>query len=125
MQRARLAILTALALSAGCRHLAANDDVPAVLVAPTAEVRAELRAALAAALGQAPAAIAEDALTRTNVLIIERAPVRDIGNVPAAGRTLEPNVHRFELVLAARECVLLRPADAWRMRIASATCRPL
>jgi hypothetical protein len=124
MHRVLAAILT-LALAAGCRHLAADAEQPAVLVDPTDAVRAELRAALTAALGQAPVAIADDALTQTNVLIIERAPVRDLEGRPLDGRVLEPTVHRFELVLASSECVLVRRGDAWRMRLASAVCRPM
>jgi hypothetical protein len=124
MQRV-LAVVLALAVAAGCRHLAAEEEQPAVLVDPTESVRAELRAALTAALGQAPVAIADDALTQTNVLIIERAQIRGPDGRPLDGRVLEPTVHRFELVLAASECVLVRPGDAWRMRLTSAQCRPL
>jgi hypothetical protein len=124
MQRVLAAIL-ALAIAAGCRHLAADEQQPAVLVDPTDSVRAELRAALTAALGRAPVAIADDALTQTNVLIIERAPLRGPDGRPLDGRVLEPTVHRFELVLVSSECVLVRPSDAWRMRLASAICAPL
>ena len=115
----------ALTIAAGCGHLAANDDQPAVLVDPTDAVRAELRAALTAALGQAPVAIAADALTQTNVLVIDRAPVRELENRPLDGRVLEPTAQRFELVLASGECVLVRPSDSWRMRLAGAACAPL
>ena len=125
MQHARSVAVLAFVIAAACRHLAADDDRPAVLVAPTDAVRAELRAALAAALGQAPVAIADDALTQTNVLVIERAPVRELENRPLDGRVIEPTAQRFELVLVAGECVLLRPVDSWRMRLASATCKPL
>jgi hypothetical protein len=124
MQRV-LAAFVVLAIAAGCRHLAADEEQAAVLVEPTDAVRAELRAALTAALGQAPVAIAGDALTQTNVLIIERAPVRGPEGRPLDGRVLEPTVHRFELVLASSECVLVRPSDSWRMRLASAVCRPM
>jgi hypothetical protein len=124
MQRVLAAVVT-LAIAAGCRHLAAEEEQAAVLVDPTEEVRAELRAALTAALGQAPVAIADDALTQTNVLIIERAPVRDLEGRPLDGRVLDPTVHRFELVLASSECVLVRPSDSWRMRLVSAQCRPM
>jgi hypothetical protein len=119
------AALTAFVMLAGCRHVATGEEAPALLVDPTAAVRAELRAALTAALGRAPVAIADDALTQTNVLIIERAPVRELEDRPLDGRVLEPTVQRFELVLASGECVLLRRSDSWRMRLATATCRPL
>jgi hypothetical protein len=124
MQRV-FAVALALTIAAGCGHLAAEDEQPAVLVDPTDAVRAELRAALTAALGQAPVAIAGDALTQTNVLIIDRAPVRELENRPLDGRVLESTAQRFELVLASGECVLIRPSDAWRMRLTTATCRPM
>ena len=76
-------------------------------------------------LGQAPVAIAADALTQTNVLVIDRAPVRELENRPLDGRVLEPTAQRFELVLASGECVLVRPSDSWRMRLAGAACAPL
>ncbi|HEY7671902.1 MAG TPA: hypothetical protein VIC71_06775 [Gammaproteobacteria bacterium] len=124
MHRVSAAFL-ALAIAAGCGHLAADEERPAVLVAPTDAVRAELRAALTAALGQAPVAIADDALTQTYVLIIDRAPVRELENRPLDGRVLESTAERFELVLTSGECVLRRPSDSWHMRLASATCRSM
>jgi hypothetical protein len=124
MQRAFAAVLV-ITIAAGCGHLAADEEQPAVLVDPTDEVRAELRVALTAALGQAPVAIAADALTETNVLIIDRAPVRELENRPLDGRVVESTAQRFELVLASGECVLHRPSDSWRMRLATATCAPL
>ena len=125
MTARRSALAAALGVLAGCGHLGASEEVPAVLVDPTDAVRAELRAALTAALGQAPVAIADDALTQTNVLVIDRAPVRDLANRPLDGRVVAPTAQRFELVLASGGCVLLRPADAWRMRLAGANCKPL
>jgi hypothetical protein len=124
MQRS-LALVLVVAIAAGCGHLAADDEQPAVLVDPTDAVRAELRAALTAALGQTPIAIADDALTETNVLIIDRAPVRELENRPLDGRVLESTAQRFELVLAVGECVLVRPSDSWRMPLATAVCTPL
>jgi hypothetical protein len=120
-----LAAVLALTLAAGCGHLAADEGRPAVLVDPTDEVRTELRAALTAALGQAPVAIADDALTQTNVLIIDRAPIRDLENRPLDGRIVESTAQRFELVVTSDECVLQRPSDSWSVRLASATCRPM
>jgi hypothetical protein len=124
MTRASFAAVLALGLAVGCQHLPA-DERPAVIVDPTDAVRTELRAALTSALGRAPVAIADDALTKTNVLIIERAPVRELENRPLDGRVLESSAQRFELVSAAGECVLVRPSDSWRMRLASAVCAPL
>jgi hypothetical protein len=113
--------LGALALIAACRSVAAGET-PAVLVAPSEAVHAELVAALGTALG-APPVVAADALTQTNVLIIDRAAPRP-PNAALTGRTLGVTAQRFELVLDAGACVLVRPADGWRARLSSAECRP-
>jgi hypothetical protein len=109
-------------ISAGCRHLPAGDDVPAVLVEPTPAARAELLDVLRAALGGAPLTLADDALTRSSVLLIEREPR---GPDALAGRTVEASVHRFELVLNAGRCELVRRADAWRAPLTRARCVPV
>lgn len=116
------AIAAALLAGTGCRHLAAGDDVPAVLVNPTPAARAELLETLSAALNGAPITIADDALTRESVLLIERAPPR--GRDALGGRTIETAVHRFELVVDDGRCALVRRADAWRAPLPSATCVP-
>lgn len=123
MTRATTLVLAALAALAGCRSLAA-DDVPAVLVAPNVAVRAELVEALRAALGQAPVALASDALTRSSVLTIDRAPAGRPPNPDASGRRLEIEAQRFQLVVAGGACVLVRPADGWRRALPTARCRP-
>ena len=113
------ALTAALFVLAGCGQAPVRPDAAAVLVAPSSAVRAELRAALTAALGTAPVALAEDALTLTNVLIVDRARPRE----PAlAGRTVEASVQRFELVLTDGRCVLTRPADGGRWPLAEAVC---
>ena len=111
----------ALIVVTACRSVAA-DDRPAVLVAPSEAVHAELVGALGTALG-VPPVVAADALTQTSVLIIDRAAPRP-PNSALTGRTLETTAQRFELVLDADGCVLVRPADGWRARLPSAQCRP-
>jgi hypothetical protein len=112
------------AAAAGCGHLGASEDVPAVLVSPTAAVRTELRAALTEALGRAPVAIADEALTQTSVLVIERGPIREPANRPLTGRTVDADVQRFELVVNDGQCALLRASDGWRKQLAQARCTP-
>jgi len=122
--RTAIGLAAAIAAASGCGHLAAGEDVPALLVAPTPAVRAELRAALTDALGIAPRAIAEDALTRTSVLVIERA-VAEAANRPLTGRTVDTGaVQRFQLVVNDGRCILVRPADGWRAALPAAACTP-
>ena len=117
-------LLATLAAAAGCRHLGASEDVPAILVAPSEDARAEILAALTEALGRAPIAVADDALTQTSVLVIERAAPREPPNRPLTGRTVDASVERFELVLNDGECALVRAADGWRKPLAHARCIP-
>jgi hypothetical protein len=124
LTRATTLALAALSALAGCRSLAADEDVPAVLVAPNAAVRAELAEALRAALGQRPIALASDALTRSSVLIIDRAPAGRPPNPDATGRRLEIGAQRFRLVVSGDRCVLVRPTDGWRRPLPTARCRP-
>jgi hypothetical protein len=112
------------AAAAGCGHLGASEDVSAVLVNPTEAVRTELRAALTEALGRAPVAIADDALTQTSVLVIERGPIKEPANRPLTGRTLDADVQRFQLIVNDGQCALLRASDGWRKALTQARCAP-
>ena len=118
------AVLAALLATTGCGHLTASEDAPAVLVAPSSAVRAELVAALTTALGAAPVALADDALMRTSVLVIDRAAPREARSRPLTGRTLESTAQRFELVVNDGRCALTRAADGARWPLPSAVCRP-
>jgi hypothetical protein len=108
------ALVELLVVSSGCRHLAAGEDVPAVLRAPTSAARSDLLEALRSALGGVTPALADDALTNSSMLIIDRARL--------TGRTLDSTAQRFQLVVNDGRCILVRPADAWRTPLPNATC---
>lgn len=115
MRTAPPASLLALALAllaAGCRTAApaagaspGTRDVPAVIVEPDDASRAALASAVSAALQGAPVTLADDALTRSSTLVVERAQVRDPAGVPISGRELAPP-ERFQLVKRGGACVL-------------------
>lgn len=114
-QRLSAAASLALALPA-CGHVtAAGDrpaDTPAVLVAPTAEVQAELDAAVAAALNGRPVRLAPDALTASDLLIVEGPRTdRDLGSVT-----------RFRLVRRDSSCVLVHEAGGFERVLRRARC---
>ena len=92
----------------------AQPEVAAVIDKPTSESRVELAQAVSAALNGAPVRLADDALTRDSVLIIERAHT---------GRDLD-RPERFRLVRAGASCVLVHERTARRMTLASTRCRP-
>lgn len=108
---------------AACKSVSAQPDVPAVITAATPESRAELASAVTAALGM-PVALADDALTRSSVLTLERREPRDAQGRPLTGRTLDAP-EQFQLVWDGRRCVLVRTLDGNRTPLAATSCRPV
>ena len=108
---------------AGCQTMNADADVPAVIVDADDASRSALRAALADAFGGRDVVIADDALTTTSVLTIERGPHRTISNPTPDGRILaEP--FRFRLVRREEDCVLIDARDESRRVLADTRCVP-
>ncbi len=108
MTKAGLALVVAAGLVLGaCRSLGADEAPrPALLVNPDAAARAELLAAVDRELHVAtPVLIADDALTRTSELIIERALARAANGLPLDGRE-RVRPERFSLRLVGKKCVL-------------------
>ncbi len=81
-----------------------NAD-PAAIMDPTPAGHADIERAVAAALGT-EVLIAEDALTTSSVLTIERRTPRTMEGRVATGRVLDPP-EVFQLVLDDDRCVLV------------------
>lgn len=110
-------------LSAGCQTMNASADVPAVITEPDEASHAAIKAALAASFGGQDVLIADDALTQTSLLTIERGPHRTINNPSPDGRILtEP--FRFRLVRSGQDCVLIDLRDDSRQVLANTSCAP-
>jgi hypothetical protein len=120
------AVVTALgvwSLAATCATAPPEKGVPAVIASPTFESRAELARVVSEALHGAPVTVADDALTRENTLIIERAPARGPDGTPLQGRdTGQPE--RFLLVKIGAGCELVHEASGRRFPLTSVTCAP-
>lgn len=110
-------------LAAGCDSLRAHDDVPAILVDPTPEVRAELGDVVAGALHGVPVTLADDALTRESILTLERAAARNANGVRVQGRE-RGRPEKFRLVKNGSDCVLVHEGSRQRWKLATATCQP-
>jgi hypothetical protein len=109
----------------GCHSTRPDPDIPARLVDPTEETRASLRAAVATALHRAQVTLADDALTRSSTLVIDRSPMRDQTGLPASGRELGLP-EEFRLVQSGAECVLVYDKSGTRYPVAAASaCTPL
>jgi hypothetical protein len=114
---------TALALLAsGCASIA-QPDAPAHIVEPDAASRAELRATIARALQRSDVLLADDALTRTSTLLIERTAARDSTGQRISGRDYEAP-EQFELVLSAERCTLIHARTGQRYELRAARCEP-
>ena len=113
-------ILGGLIVLAGCQTVGNNEDVPALVTNPTAASRAALQRAVNDFLNM-EVTIAADALTSSNMLIIERNPPRGLQNQPATGRNMDPAI-QFRLVLSGTDCVLVDTRDDSRRVLEDTTC---
>jgi len=112
------AIWAALLLSATAQ------PVPATIVNPTRESRAALLEAVRSALGGASVTLADDALTRENVLVLERTPRRDAAGRRLQGRELSMP-ERFTLVKSGGACVLVHERTGRRFPLEHTDCAEL
>jgi len=111
----------ALAMAA-CRTAPTEQDRAARIVDPDDASRAALQRALEAAL-HTKVTLADDALTETSVLIIERSPPPNMRTPPAQGRTMEPPI-QFRLVIHGEDCVLIDQRDRSRYKLENTRCEP-
>jgi len=105
---------------AGCKNVAPDADQAAVIVDPDAASRAALQEAVNAAL-HTDVTLADDALTDTSILIIERQIPQSIEGSPAQGRTMEMPI-QFRLVTNGTECILIDQRDLSRTALADTAC---
>jgi hypothetical protein len=113
--------LVAVLAPAACGTLGAQEQ-PALIAAHTQESRAELTRVVSTAMNGQPVTLADDALTRESVLVIERrTPPGEQGRA-ATGRTLEAP-QRLNLVLRTGRCLLVR-ADGREWELTEARCVP-
>lgn len=108
---------------AGCNMNAVHDERPARIVEPTQESRTELRRAVSDLLHGADVMLADDALTESSVLVVERNRIRSLDNRPLSGRDLG-RPERFQLVTTGDRCVLIHENDDERYELSETDCLP-
>jgi len=113
-------LLGGLILIAGCQTMATGDDVAARISKPTDASRAALQAAVNEAL-HTNVMLADDALTDSSSLTIERSPPRTMQGQTATGRNMDPPI-MFRLVIDDTVCVLIDTRDEARYPLANTTC---
>jgi hypothetical protein len=125
MRAILMACAAAVLLSpAGCqtpRNQGAPPEVPAVIVRPTAASRAALARAVSAALDGVKVTLADDALTRESVLVLEHTPRRDPYGRPLSGRDLGMP-ERFQLLKRGDQCVLVHERTGRRTTLLATSC---
>ena len=116
-------LATAVFLIAGCQTMNAAADVPAVITRPDDASRAALRETIAAIFGGRTVPLADDALTKSSLLLIERNLRGSLDAPPATGRVMEEPI-RFRLVKSGDDCVLVDLRDESRHLLPDTTCVP-
>ena len=103
-----------------CKNVVTDADQPAVITDPDDASRAALQATVNAALNT-EVTLAEDALTDSSVLIIERNIPKSIEGSPAQGRNMDMPI-QFRLVTDGANCILVDQRDASRHSLADTRC---
>lgn len=105
---------------AGCQTVDTDLDRPARIVNADDDSRAALQAAVNEALGR-EVMLADNALTDTSLLTIERWPTGTMDNPVPEGRKLDRPI-QFQLVRNGDDCVLVRQSDGARYPLGSTDC---
>jgi hypothetical protein len=105
---------------AGCQTLTTTDDLPAWIINPDGESRAALQFAVNEALNT-DVALAEDALTDSSLLTIERYQSDSLEGQAAQGRNMDMPI-RFRLVISGGDCVLIDQRDESRRMLENTNC---
>lgn len=115
--------LCLLALAA-CKNGTVHDEqaAPARISEPSSTSRAEIQNAIREALGR-DVALAENALSDSSVLIVERQARRDPPGNRLPGRDLDAPEH-FELWLRGDTCVLVHRGSGESWELTQSVCEP-
>ena len=98
-----------LIILAGCQTMATGTDAPARITNPTTASRAALQQAINTAL-QSEVVLADDALTSSSILVIERNPPKTAQGRLATGRNMDAPI-QFRLVVNDSDCILIDTRD--------------
>ena len=116
VKRSRLASLWLVGLCATI-----SEGAPAAILDSTPAAHADIRQAVAAALGR-DVLVADDALTESNLLTIDRRVTKTIEGRIGSGRILDPP-ETFQLVLEGDHCVLVHDRTGKAYPLENARCR--
>ena len=118
--RSLLWLLIATSGVVACQTVATGYDKPARITDPTDDSRAALQQVVNAALNT-DVTLADDALTKSSLLIIERVMPRSMEGSPAQGRTMDMPF-QFRLVINGDDCILIDQRDESRHALQDTSC---
>ena len=114
-------LIAALAIGVGgCRTVATDHDRAARITSADDASRAALQRAVNDALNT-DVTLADNALTESSVLIIERSPPRSMQSPAAQGRNMEVPI-QFRLVINREDCILIDQRDRSRYKLENTSC---
>lgn len=99
-----------------------DSDLPATLVDTTAQTRSELNQVVSLALLGVDVTLADDALTKTSLLVIERRKPQNISSDRIMGRDLS-TPDQFRLVTNGGQCILVHQKNGKRYLLSLASCK--
>lgn len=117
-----IALVVGALLVAACQSTGPGYDRPARIVTPDADSRTALQNAVSSAVG-VEVTLADDALTESSLLILERAPRPSLQNAPVTGRNMDAPI-QFRLVVNRSDCVLIDQRSRSRYPLAHTRCEP-
>ena len=112
-------LATAITLVA-CQTVATEHDKPARIIDSDESSRAALQQTVNAAL-HTEVVLADDALTNSSQLFVERVVPTTMEGSPAGGRTME-KPFEFQLVIYGDDCVLIDQRDSTRYVLQDTSC---
>lgn len=118
----RLAVFVSCVILSACQMTSAQVPSPAVLTNPGPEVRLEISQAIIAMTGYSSVALADQDLTQSSELVIERRHQKTANGVLIQGRDLELP-QRFTLVLLGAQCWLVHQSTKQSTLLKKARCR--
>lgn len=116
-------VSTCLVALSACKNGTLQEETPALVSEPGPESRAELQGLVSTALGGVDVLLADDVLSESSVLIVERQARRDPQGKRLPGRELG-KPEKFQLLLSGNHCVLLQQSTGKRWDLQETRCIP-
>lgn len=109
---------------AACQALAISPESEAILVQPTDATRAELQLVVARILNAPSVTVADDVLTGSSLMIIEKVRPRDARGVSLTGRDFD-KPEQFRLLKIGDQCILNHVRTGVRELLRESRCEPV